>query len=230
MRDLLRTGFMAVALTFVFSSLATIETNAQINEILKRMDDHRKALQTLHADIKMVKYDGTLKVTEPSDIYEGKLMYLPEKGRNASVRIDWSKPDESLAVVDKEYVVYRRRLNQAMVGNVNSAKGSAGANNPLSFINMSKEQLKANFNIRYLGQENVNGSIPAWHLELTPKKASKYKTMDIWVDGNGMPIQMKTTENNSDSITVLLTNLDKKSEINRGDFSIKLPKGTNMVK
>jgi outer membrane lipoprotein-sorting protein len=229
MRDFLRTSFIAIALAFVFGALFVPETSAQINDILKRMDEHYKALQTLRADIKMVKYDGTLKVTEESDIYEGKVMYLPEKGRNASILVKWSKPEESLSVVDKKYVIYRPRLKQAFVGNVNSTKGSAGATNPLSFINMSKEQLKANFNIRYLGQENVNGGTPTWHLELVPKNASKYRTSDIWVDGSGMPIQMKTTETNNDTVTILLTNLDKKSPINRQDFIIVLPKGTKVI-
>ena len=230
MSNFLRAGFAAIALTFVLGTFAATETNAQINEVLKRMDTHYKALQTLRADIKMVKYDGTLKMTEDSDIYEGKVMYLPAKGRDAYIRIDWSKPVESLAVVDKKYVVYQPRLKQAMVGNVNSTKGSAGATNPLSIINMSKEQLKANFDIKYLGQENVGGGTPTWHLELTPNIASTYKTSDIWVDGNGMPVQIKITENNSDSTTILLTNLDKKSVINKDSFSIKLPSGTKLVK
>ena len=230
MNNFLKTGFIALALTFVCGTLAAAEENAQINDVLKRMDAHYKSLQTLRADIKMVKYDGTLKVTEASDIYEGKIMYLPAKGRDAYIRIDWSKPVESLAVVDKEYVIYKPRLKQAMVGNVKSTKGSAGATNPLAIINMSKEQLKANYNIKYLGQENVNGGTPTWHLELTPKKASENKTSDIWVDGNGMPIQIKITKNNNDSTTILLTNLDKTSQIKKDDFSIKLPNDTTLVK
>ena len=67
-------------------------------------------MKTLRSDIKMVKYNGDLGVTEDSDIYNGKLMYVPAKGRDAYVRIDWTKPVESFSVVDKQYVVYRPRF------------------------------------------------------------------------------------------------------------------------
>jgi outer membrane lipoprotein-sorting protein len=230
MTNFLRTGFIAIALTFVFSAFGVSETNAQINDILKRMDTYYGRLKTLRSDIKMVKYNGDLNVTEDSDIYNGKLMYVPAKGRNAYVRIDWTKPVESFSVVDKQYVIYRPRLKQAITGNVENAKGSAGANSPLSFINMSKEQLKNNFNIKYLGEEKVSGVTLSWHLELTPKKESKYKTADIWVNGNGLPIQIKITENNKDSTTILLSSINDNSKINMADFKIKLPDGTKLVK
>jgi outer membrane lipoprotein-sorting protein len=230
MSNFLRTGFAAIALTFFFGTFAATETNAQINEVLKRMDTYYAKLKTLRSDIRMVKYNDNLKVTEDSDIYEGELMYVPAKGRNAYVRIDWSKPLESFSVVDKKYVIYRPRLKQALTGNVDNAKGSAGANSPLSFINMSKAQLKANFDIKYLGQETINGGTLTWHLELTPKKGVKYKTSDIWVNGNGLPVQIKITENNKDSTTILLTNVDDRSDINMADFNIKLPSDTKLVK
>jgi outer membrane lipoprotein-sorting protein len=220
---------MALALTFIFTAPAVIETKAQgaVNEVLKRMDDHYKVLKSLRTDTTMVKYDS---VVQASDTMRGKAMFLPLKGKNALVRIDWTKPEESLAVVDKQYVIYRPRLKQAIVGNVDSAKGTAGANSPLAFINMSKEQLKANYNIKYLGEEKVGGTIPTWHLELTPKAAAKYKLAEIWVDGNGMPIQMKIIETNNDSTQVLLSNIEKNISLKTDVFKINLPKDTKIVK
>jgi outer membrane lipoprotein-sorting protein len=229
MSNFLRTGLIAIALTLVFVSVAATETNAQINEILKRMDTYYAKLQALRSDIKMIKYNDNLKVTEDSDIYEGKMMYLPAKGRNAYVRIDWSKPVETFSVVDKKYVIYRPRLKQALTGNVDNAKGSAGANNPLSFINMSKQQLKANFDIKYLGEETATGAT-TWHLELTPKKGAKYKKSDIWVNKNGLPIQIKITESSNDSTTVQLTSINDSGKINPADFKVNLPDGTKIVK
>lgn len=229
MERFFRFGLMAVALGFVFGAFAVTETNAQINEILKRMDEHYKVLKSLRTDTTMVKYDSVVKV---ADTMQGKAMFLPQKGRNALVRIDWTSPQESLAVVDKQYVIYRPRLKQAIVGNVDSAtkKESVGVNSPLAFINMSKEQLKANYNIKYLGEEKVAGTISTWHLELTPKVPGKYKLADIWVDGNGMPVQMKVTENNGDTTSVLLTNLEKNITLKTDVFKINLPKDTKIVK
>ncbi|MGI8787672.1 MAG: LolA family protein [Pyrinomonadaceae bacterium] len=232
MKSFLRLSIAAVALTLFFNAFAVMQTKAQggvLNEILKRMDEHNKSLTSLQASVKMDKYNAQL--DEP-DVTEGTVKYLPLKGRDALVRIDWTKPvEESLAVVDKQYILYRPRLKQAIVGKVDNVKSNGkGANNALAFINMSKEQLKANYNIKYLGQENVSGGTQTWHLELTPKTATSYKSAELWVDGNGMPIQAKVIEINKDSTTIFLSNLEKNKTINASLFKIILPKGTSIVK
>ena len=230
MKKFLKLSLPAIALMFLFSALAVTETKAQtgvVSEVLKRMDEHTKALTTLKANVEMTKYNSQL---NESDKSEGKAMYLQQNnGRDSYVRIDWTKPvAESLAVVKKEYVLYRPALKQAIRGKVDGAKNKATSVNALSFMNMSKAQLKANFTIQYVGQENVSGA-PTWHLLLTPKGKMKYKSADLWVDGNGMPIQAEVTENNNDTTTVLLTGLEKNVTVNGGDFSINLPKGTKIV-
>jgi outer membrane lipoprotein-sorting protein len=228
MKNFLRYSLTAIALTFVFSAFAATETSAQVNDILKRMDEHYKALTSLRTNVTYIKYDS---VVQESDKMEGKAIYLPQKGKNALFRVDWKNPDESLAVVDKQYVIYRPRLKQAIVGSTDkAAKNASGVSSPLAFINMSKAQLKANYDIKYLGEETVGGSAQTWHLELTPKTAQKYKMAEIWVDGNGMPIQMKIIENNNDTSSVLLTGLEKNVSLNGPDFKINLPKDTKIVK
>ncbi|MGI8884232.1 MAG: LolA family protein, partial [Pyrinomonadaceae bacterium] len=190
MSKFLRFGLTTLALLFVFNIFAVTETKAQIvNKILDTMDAHYKALSSLQANVKMNKHNAQL---GENDVIEGTVKYLPLKGRDALVRIDWMKPvQESLAVVNKEYVIYTPRLGRAIVGKVDKAQGSAKSNSALAFMNMSKAQLKANYNMKYLGEEKVGDGTLTWHLELTPKIKTTYKVADIWVDGNGMPIQMR---------------------------------------
>jgi len=228
MKNFLRLGFMAIAVTFVFSTFAATETKAQLNEILNRMEAHYKALTSLRTGVTYSKYDSVVKV---SDDMEGKAIYLPQKGKDALFRVDWSKPVESLAVVNKQYVIYRPRLKQAIVGNTETAKkNSSGVGGPLAFINMSKAQLKANYEMKYLGEETLSNGTKTWHLELTPKTAQKYKLAEIWVDGNGMPIQMKVIETNNDTSSVLLSNIEENVSLKGSDFKIDLPKDTKIVK
>lgn len=231
MKTFLRFGFLAIALTFFFNAFAVADTKAQniIPEILKRMEQHRVSLKTLRADIKMDKYNPQLDI---HDVMQGNLTLLPGKSeRDMYVRLNWTKPvDEQLSIIKGEYMVYRKSANQAIFGKVDKAKNSAGAGNALMFLSMSKEQLKANYNVKYLGEETVSGGAKAWHLELTPKAAGKYKMAEIWVDGNGMPVQGKVIENNNDSTSVLLTNLRKNETVNAKVFRIDLPNGTNKVK
>ena len=228
MRNYLRTGLIAIAVTFVFGGFAATAANAQINEILKRMDDHYKLLKTVRTNVTYEKYESGLDDTTSR---KGKAIYALQKGKNPLIRIDWTKPEESLAVIDKKYIVYQPKLKQAFRGSTDNVKdkNSSGVSSPLAFINMSKEQLKANYSIKYIGEEKVNGTTPTWHLELTPKTAQKYKLADIWVDGNGMPIQMKITANNNDTETVLLTGLEKNISIKGSVFEIKPPNGTKYI-
>ena len=228
MKTFFRFGLTAMALMLVFNAFAITETKAQniLPEILKRMETHRNNLTSLRSSVMMVKYDSVLKV---SDTTSGTASYVPLKGRDALVRIDWTKPSvETLAVANGKYILYRPRLKQAIIGNTNNAKGPK-ANSALSFMNMSKDELKANFAIKYLGEEKVSGDISTWHLELTPKTAQNYKVAELWVDGNGMPIQAKVVENNNDTTTVLLSNLEKNTKINTDIFIVKLPKDVKRI-
>ena len=231
MRRILRSSLTAIALMLVFNGIATVETRAQNPkyEILKRMEAHRNSLTSLRSNVTMVKYDSVLKV---SDTTEGTTVYLPAKGRDALVRIDWTKPiQETLAVVNKKYVIYTPRRNQAIVGNASDAKGSGKANNLFSFINMSKSELNANFVITYLGEEKIKGDVSTWHLEMTPKNPAsyKFKSAEMWVDGNGMPLQIKVTEGNNDTTTILLSNVQKNATVNVSVFKVDLPKGTKVI-
>lgn len=231
MKIFLKFGFSVMALAFFFNGFAVTSAKAQnvIPEILKRMEAHRAALKTLQADIKMDKYNPQLDV---HDVTQGNVILLPGKSeREMYARINWTKPvDEQLAVIKGEYTLFRPRLKQAITGKVEQAKNSAGAGNALSFLSMSREQLKANYTVTYLGEETVGGGAKTWHLELTPKASSKYKSAEIWVDGNGMPVQGKVFEINKDSTSVLLTNLRKNETISAKVFEIKLPKGIKPIK
>jgi outer membrane lipoprotein-sorting protein len=227
MNKLVRTSLIVAGLIFFFNALAVGNAKANIiDEILKRMQDHYNGLSSLKANVKMDKFNSQL---GEHDISEGNLTFIPQKGRDAAFRIDWTKPaSETLAVVNKQYVMYRPNIQTAYVGSVNGVKGGRGTN-ILSIINLSKAELKANYDISYVGQENASGT-ETWHLLLVPKARADYKSADIWVDGNGMPIQLRQTENNSDTTTIFLSGLNKNSKVNAKDIQISPPKGTKIVK
>ena len=233
MNKFIRFGLTAMALMFVFNSVAVTETKAQnlLGEILKRMEVNRTNLKTLQTNVTMVKVNTQL--SGETDTTKGTAVFLPGNGRDATMRIDWTEPNkETLAVVNKKYILYTPNRKQAIVGNASDAKGSGKANNLFAFINMSKADLKANFNIAYAGQENVTGNIPTWHLLMTPKNPASYnfKSSELWVDTDGMPLQIKITERNEDTVTISLSGLQKNVKINASIFKVDLPKGTNVIK
>ena len=225
-------GPAAIAVTLFFGALCVGNARAQASnplpEILKRMELNRQSLKSLQTDVKMVKYNAQLKTTDPSDINNGTAIYAPTKGRDANVRIDWTNPKETLAVAGGKYVIFRERLNQAIIGNVKDAKGSGKANNAFAFLNMSKSQLNANYLVKYMGEENVDG-VKTWHLLMTPRNATAYKSAELWVDGDGMPRTIKTTENNNDTNTLSLSNIQKNVTLSADRFSVKMPKNVRRI-
>lgn len=223
-----------VLTVFVVGSFASVrEASAQgiLGQILNRMEAHNKTIDTVQANVTMKKYNPQLDAT---DTYTGSTSYIPESAKVAKgkryMRLDWEKPAvEQVAIIGDDYKLYKKSINQLYVGKVEKAKTSAGAGNALAFMSMSKEQLKANYDVQYVAQENIEGGIPTWHLLLTPKAAGNYKTADLWVDGNGMPIQAKVVERNNDTTTVTLSNIRKNQKIDPKIFDIKV-QGATVVK
>lgn len=215
---------------FLFSAAAT-ETKAQgiLREILKRMDANSKSLVSLKSNIKMEKRDAQLGDT---DLSEGEMKLLPGRSdKQIYLRVDWSKPrQESLAVANGEYIVYTPKTNRALVGKVDQVKKGPKASNVLTFMTMSKAELSANYDVVLIGEETVSGGTNTWHLVLTPKTAATYKSADLWVDANGMPVQAKIVEKNNDTTTVFLSSIQKNVTIKGSDFKITPPKGTEIVR
>jgi outer membrane lipoprotein-sorting protein len=227
MSRLRRIGIVATVVVF-FGYISATEANAQLDVVLKRMDDHNKALSALKASVTMAKQDSAL--GDDAVITKGTAIYVPRPGKDAWVRIDWESPKESVAVLNGEYVVYRYRLNQGYKGKVSSAKKGPSGSNALSFMNMNRAQLRANYSIVYGGQATLDGGIETWHLKLTPKTASSYQFAEVWVDKDGMPTQMKVVEKNNDTTTVRLSNVDKTVKLKSTDFVVTVPKTVEWLK
>ena len=234
MKGYLGPAMSAIALMFVFGSFAVTESSAQvgkIGEVLRRMEAHNKALTTLRADVTMGKQDAALG-DEPT-ITVGTAIYAKRPGKDALVRIDWQRPQESLAVVDGKYIIYRPRLATAYTGSIKDAAKGNGKNesSAFAFMSMTKAQLNASYETALLGDNEVLSSgVRTFHLLLTPKAKTSYKSAELWVDVDGMPLQSKIIENNNDSTTVLLTNLQKNPSLKSSDFLIVPPSGTKIVK
>jgi outer membrane lipoprotein-sorting protein len=213
-----------IALLVVIFLFSTVSAFAQIPVILNRMDLHRKALRSLRAALTISKFSASSGGTYTK---EGILTIVPQKNNNNLVRIDSTEPEtENFLIVKNQFLVYLPGKKTAYTGAATDSQKDLF----FLFSDLSKEKLKADYNVVYNGEEKVSGTIPTWHLELTPKTPANYQTMDIWIDANGMPIQFKITENNGDWTNVLLAGLQKNVRLNAAEFKIALPKGTKIIK
>jgi outer membrane lipoprotein-sorting protein len=221
MKKVIRTSVIATCLGMLFIGVSAPRSNAQVlREILNRMDTYNKSLQSLQAEVTMVKYDSTLKISET---YNGSVSYLAKaKGHDRYARIDWTKPaQESLAVIGDKYELYRPRLNQVVYGRTTGGQGKAG--NLLSFLTMSRDELKSNFDVSYIGQEAISGGTQTWHLDLKPLRTTDYQKAEIWVDADGAPRQARILEKNNDTTTLMISGMKKNPTLKGEVFALKYP-------
>lgn len=177
----------------------------------------------------MVKFDSVL---NESETYRGNVNYLPNTiNGKMYVRVDWNMPvNEQILIAGEEFQIYRPKLNQVLTGRVNSASTNKASGGILSFIKMTSEELKLNFSIALKGEEVLSDGIIAHTLELTPKTLSFFKSADIWVDGDGMPRQVRVNEKNGDTTTVLLSAIQKNMKVEPSVFKLALPKNVKIIK
>lgn len=234
MKRFLTLGLAVAVLAVAVAVSSTVPpTNAQsaglVSSVINKMERNQRDLRSLRASISMEKYNDQIKDT---DKQTGVVIYLPGSGRNSSVRVDWQRPQqETLAVADGQYVLFRPRLKMAYVGSTNSK--NAKVNSVLGFgLNASSAQLKAAYEVSQqdIYNETLWGGVATTHMKFVPKGAASHKYIEIWVDGGGMPVQTKVVEKNNDATTVRLMNVQKNVQISKGEFKLDLPSDVKKVR
>jgi len=227
MKSLLKPILITVFLILFFSIFSVSETLAQIQEILKRMDAHQKSLTSLRT--KITKTDFNLQLQE-SDIMQGTAVYSRTADNKLRGRVDWTKPVQEIAAINEmQFILYRPRLKQAIVGKSNSLNERNNLFNQLSFLSMSKKDLKSFYNITYIGAERLANGIEAVHLILKPKNNMSYKSAELWVDRDGMPNQVKIVRLDNDYMTFLLSDFKKNELIKFSEIKFTIPADTKIV-
>ena len=198
-----------------------------VSSVLNNMERNRQSLRSLRASLSMEKYNAQLRDSEQ---YSGVVLYIPGSGRDASVRIEWQKPQhEILAVSNGQYTLFRPRLNVAYKGSSKSSKNKAGG--VLEMMYMTKQQLEARFQpVKDVREETLWGGVKTTHVTLVPKGNASFKYAEIWVDSSGMPVQTKIVEKNDDATTMRLSSLERNLKISADEFSVKLDSNVKIVK
>ena len=232
MSKFLRYSLLIFSVGLPLSLVTVSEAKAQVlREIMRRMDEHNKSIQSLQADVIWVKTDPNLGAGG-IDTSLGNITYMPKTGKSIMrARLNWTSPLEEWVVVEgNAFKSFRPKINQGYEGKADKSSKNNRTGGALSFITMSREQLRANYDVAYLGQEQIKGGVETWHLQLTPKTPQSYKVAEMWVDSDGMPRQIKVTEKNNDTNAFLLTKIKKNERVDASIFKLKIPKGAVMQK
>ena len=215
------------AVTLISPKTASAQSAGLVSSVLNRMERNRQSLRSLKASLSMEKYNAQLRDSEK---YSGVVLYVPGSGRDASVRIEWQKPQhEILAVANGQYTLFRPRLNMAYKGNSKSNRNKAGG--VLEMMYMTKQQLEARFQpVKDVREETLWGGVSTIHLTLVPKGNASFKYAEIWVDSSGMPVQTKIVEKNDDATTMRLSSLERNQKMSPDQFKIDLDSNVKIVK
>ena len=229
MKKLVPLGLVMAMLLAAVAVSSPTEVKAQgpgfVSSLLSRMERNRQSLKSLRASVDMVKYNAQIRDEEK---YKGVVLYVPAAGKNAYVRVDWNYPQrETLAVADGQFTLFRPRLNMAYKGRAGQGKGKNSA--AFEFMNMSRQQLAARYNLEYMGEETLWGGVATTHVKLVPKAGANFKWAEAWIDAGGMPVQTKVVERNDDSTTVRLTNMQRNAGISMDEFFLKLDSKVKIV-
>ncbi len=222
----------AIIFTFAaimaIGSAGTSEVNGQnvLREILDRMDKHYKALQSMEANVARTMYQSQLRET---DDFSGKVVLVPGKGRDASVRLDWTRPrEEILSIANSKYQLYIPSIQTAYRGSTSSQKAKGSGGGALRMFSMSEAELRKNFKPNYIGPVSLAGT-DVWHIKLDPITKQDFKFAEMWVDKDGMPIQVRITAQNNDTDTFRFSSIKKNNRIPGSTFAVNVAKGTKIL-
>ena len=205
---------------------AEAQVQGLISSIFNKMEKNRRELRSLQASVTIQKVDARF----GEEMSYGTVQFIPGEGRNASsLRLEINRPRKEILFVDNGlYTLYKPKMNVAYKGSTNKAPRTGGV---LSFVfNASGAQLKREFIPDVVGEGVLyEGGPHVTMIKLTPKGGADFKFAEIWVDGNGMPVQTRVTERNGDSTLVRLTGIQRNARIQSDVFTPKLPSGVKIV-
>jgi outer membrane lipoprotein-sorting protein len=220
---------LASALVVTSPNVTKAQSAGLVSAVLNRMERNRQSLKSLKASLSMEKYNAQLR---DADQYHGVILYMPAGGRDASVRIDWQKPQrETLAVANGKYTLLKPRLNVAYTGSSKSNKVKSSTGGMMDLLYLSRQQLEARFQpVQDVREESLWGGVSTIHLTLVPKGNASFKYAEIWVDGAGMPVQTKVVEKNGDATTMRLSSVERNARMSSDEFNIKLDSNVKVIK
>jgi outer membrane lipoprotein-sorting protein len=220
-------GAMILTLTVFPQANTRAQVPGLVSTVINKLESNHRNLSSLRARISMEKYNSQV---GESDKYYGVILYVPGKGRNASIRLEWQSPvTDIMAVQNGSYVLYQRRKNQVYSGLVRSGGKSKDAS-LLELMYLSGKQLMHDYDVQLLGDDNLGGGLSASHLKLVPRSPAGYKYFEIWVDGDGMPVMAKTVEKNDDATTIRLTDVSRNKPVSSDEFKLQLPDGVKRIR
>jgi outer membrane lipoprotein-sorting protein len=199
-------------------------------EVLERMDQHSGKFTGLTADLTRLTYT---KVIDDKANESGSMILKKLAPRDLQVLIDFLKPDpKTVAFRGRKAEVYFPKLKTVQEYDLGKQSGLVDQFLLVGFGTSGKE-LKANYAIKYIGEETVAGE-KTQKLELTPNAPDlkeKLRKLELWMADSGThPVQQKFLQPSGDYYLFTYTGVKLNPVLSDESLKLKLPKGVKREK
>ncbi|MGA7313161.1 MAG: outer membrane lipoprotein-sorting protein [Silvibacterium sp.] len=218
-----------VAALLIFTPLAVLAQNAELQKVLAEMDAASAKFQSAQADFVWDQYTA---IVQDHDFQKGTIAFRRSGNTTemvAHVTTDNDQPSpKDVLYKGGELDFYQPSLKQETILN-------AGANVEryltLGFGGSGKD-LTANWNIAYQGTEMIDG-VETAKLDLTPKQLggkNEFSHITMWVDPKrAISLKQQIFQESGDSRTAAYSNI-RLNSVPASAFALMLPPGTTKVR
>jgi outer membrane lipoprotein-sorting protein len=215
-------AFAAVA---VFSSAAVFAQNSDLQKVLNQIDAASAKFQSAQADFVWDQYTA---VVQSHDLQKGTIAF--RRAGTATEMIAHVKTDDDQpSLKDVLYKNGELDFYQPTVKQETILKAGSNYERYLTLgFGGSGKDLAADWNIKYLGTETVDGAETA-KLDLTPKVPSdQFTHILVWIDAKrDVSLKQQVFQDSGDSRTAVYSNI-KLNDVPASAFALKIALGTQV--
>jgi outer membrane lipoprotein-sorting protein len=219
--------FCLIVTLVVLAAAPLAASEDHLDEILAKMQNAARGIKTIHATMDQQTRHLDLGVKE---VYSCDFKFKHGPKANDLVRLDYTRPaGQVVALTGDKIILSQASIKQVII----TTRGSQAAQHQeLAFIETpykSIPELKSQYNISHVGDEQVNG---AWAsvLDLVPKTKSTVEKVKLWVDhGSALPVKYEV-RSGTQLTSFTLTNLKTNEPMSDASFEVKWPKDWKVIK
>jgi outer membrane lipoprotein-sorting protein len=215
------------ALVAMVASVVAAAQDTNLSQVLHQMDVAAARFQSAQADFVSDSYTA---VVQSHDIQAGTIAFR-RVGHNTEmvmhVKTDNGQPSlKDVLFKNGELAYYQPTLKQETI-----LKASSNYERYLTLgFGGSGKQLAADWNIKYLGKEQVGG-VETAKLDLTPKTPSdQFTHITIWVNtSNGIAVKQQVFQESGDWRTAVYSNI-RMNDVPASAFTLRIASGTQVTR
>lgn len=214
--------------------------NGQLNAVLAKMDATAASFHTARADFEWDRYEKV--IDEIDDVQKGTVYYrrngkekeieMKADVKQAGSSADSLKPEPKYILVSEGKVkMYEPKPDQVTVYDMGKKRSEFESYVVLGFGGSGQDLLKQ-FDVSYLGQENIDGIATA-KLQLIPKSEAvrnNFKQILLWIDlDRGISVQQQLFDLQGDYRLAKYTSIKLNEKLGDDVFKLKTTGKTKTV-